>query len=171
MTCLIEGVVGEGKGMWWANVCVTVHNGESVCVAWTGRLDCTDVCAWWQGWHLKVGSASGPLTREACLGVDLSFAIISLVLSTRHTPVRWLHTLHYGWQPNLWSMHLEERDSSAPMERLTRIYLRYYLSVGSIPSGPSPTCIRRLHHWRATGCQESKPPQNSNAWWYYQQTC
>jgi hypothetical protein len=35
-------------------------------------------------------------------------------------------------------MHLEERDSAARLEKFTRIHLRCYLSLGSIPSALSP---------------------------------
>jgi hypothetical protein len=121
--------------------CVTVNNRQPLCVAWTADWTALTSAAGGRDGTFKVGSASGPLTPEARLGVDLSFAAISLVLSTRHSPVGRLHTLHYRSrrESNLWSMHSEERDSSARLDRFTRIHLRCYLSLGSIPSALSPT--------------------------------
>jgi hypothetical protein len=87
--------------------CVTVHNGEWVCNGWTDWTALTSA-RWWQGWHLKVGSASGPaltLTREILAltsTVHPSLAVISLILlklttrSDGNTTFTTVHTRTYG---------------------------------------------------------------------------
>jgi hypothetical protein len=89
--------------------CVTVHTGELVCDGWTDWTALTSA-RWWQGWHLKVGSASGPaltLTREILaltstvhpsLAAAISLIFLNLVTtrSDGNTPFTTIHTRTFG---------------------------------------------------------------------------
>jgi hypothetical protein len=107
---------------------------------------------------LNVGSASGPLTREAHLGVDLHcFATISLLLSTRHTPVGWLHTLHYGSQsqtygPCTWKKEAAPHHWKDLLEFICDAISPWALYYQSYH-------ISSLYVWRVNGCQNSASPQ------------